>query len=571
MGEITSRALAALAAARGGPPEVWITLVDDEALLQAARDLERRVAAGERLPLAGRTLAVKDNIDVAGLPTTAACPAYAYLPPRHAPVVAALLEAGALVIGKTNMDQFATGLVGTRSPYGAVGNAVDPRYISGGSSSGSAVALALGQVDLALGTDTAGSGRVPAALNGVVGLKPTRGLVSTAGTVPACPSLDCVSILAPTVAAAWAALSAARAAAGDDPYRRAVPGARPGPLRRLGVAGSEQLDLTAEGHRLYRAAVDRLAGCGLQVETVDITELFEAGALLYGGGLVAERYAAIGAFVAAHPGEVDPAVREVVLSAAALPAHRLAADLDRLARLRWRVARLFEGVDALALPAAAGHPLISEVAGDPIGRNEELGRYHHFCNPLDLCALALPAGRTGGGLPWGITVYAPAFCDQALAELGSAYLGEGPPARAAGGAGPPDPRPRAGARRRHLVVAGAHLRGQPLNGELVALGARFVEQTTTAPAYRLYALPTTPAKPGLVRTGGPGFAIEVEVWSLDDAALAQLVSAVPAPLAIGGVQTADGRWLPGFLCQPAALPGARDISEHAGWRHYLGR
>jgi allophanate hydrolase len=559
MGEIAKRAAAARAAAQSGPPEVWITLSDEADIERAAAAVERALEGGEDLPLAGLTVAVKDNIDVAGLPTTAACPAYAYTPERHAPAVAGLVAAGAILIGKTNMDQFATGLVGTRSPYGIVRNSADPRFVSGGSSSGSAVAVALGQVDLALGTDTAGSGRVPAAFNGVVGLKPTRGLISTTGTVPACPSLDCVSIFAPTVATAQLALAAAGAADGDDPYRRVRPSAAPGPVGRLGVADPDQLKLTKEGHTMWRAALDRLAATGVAIETVDIADLLAAGELLYSGALVAERYAAIGEFVAAHPDQVDPVVRDIVLRAASVPAYRLAADLHRLAGIRRRSAHLFEAVDAVALPTTPEHPLVSYVEIDPIGVNERLGLYSHFCNPLDLCALAVPAGRTPGGLPWGITLFAPAFADGALADFARCYLGEaplGPPARPAEA-------------RRLLVVAGAHLRGQPLNSELVALGARFVEQTTTAAVYRLYALPTDLPKPGLVRVAGQGSAIEIEIWSLDDRGFADLVAGVAAPLAIGQVETAGGGRLPGFVCLPGGLDGARDITEHGGWRRYL--
>ncbi|WP_103381666.1 allophanate hydrolase [Pseudonocardia dioxanivorans] len=566
MGEVVDRALRALKAAHGGPPEVWITLRDEDAVVRSATEVERRVADGQRLPLPGMTVAVKDNIDVAGVETTAGCPAYAYLPAGDAPAVAGLVAAGAVVIGKTNLDQFATGLVGTRSPYGAVRNAVDPRYVSGGSSSGSAVAVALDQVDVALGTDTAGSGRVPAAFNGIVGLKPTRGLLSTRGVVPACASLDCVSVFARSVPTAHAAAVAAWA--GDpsaaDPGRR-PPARPPGRVRTVGVPDPAELDLSDEYRPAWEATVERLRAGGITLRPLAMADLLAAGALLYEGGLVAERYAAVGAFLAAHPHEVDPTVRAIIGSAAEIPAHRLAADLHRLVELRRRTAEQFRRFDAFVLPATPLHPLIEEVAADPVGVNQRLGTYNNFCNLLDLCALTLPAGRTSAGLPFGVTVYAGAFADAALVEFGSAFTGDAP------GPYPVPPRPLGTPDTPHRVaVAGAHLRGQPLNGQLLQLGARFLEQTTTAPKYRLYALPTEPAKPGLVATDdGDGVAVEVEVWAMSDAGFADLVASVPPPLAIGRVETAAGDALPGFVCQAGQRRGADDISAYGGWRAYL--
>ena len=571
MGDIVEKIAATFAIIdRSDRGEAWITVSDIEQATAAAERVEQRRDAGGHLPLAGITVAVKDNIDVAGLPTTAACPAFMSHPVEDAPAVASLIQAGAVVVGKTNMDQFATGLVGTRSPYGAVRNARIPRYISGGSSSGSAVAVALGQVDLALGTDTAGSGRIPAAFNGIVGLKPTRGLVSIRGTVPACSSLDCISIFAPTATLSRRALEIIAAVDPADPWQRADRtswGNPPRMVRSVGIPDPDQLDLSQTSRELFAAAVARLETLGARIEVVDISALLEAGQLLYGGALVAERYAAVGEFVAHHRTQIDPSVAETILAAEGIPAHRLASDLAHLARLRLTTTTLFEKVDAIILPSAPFHPLIEEVRADPIALNEQLGRFSFFCNPLDLCAITVPAGQTSEGLPWGITVYAPRFADRALTDLGSAFLDENAPDPDTSRAGPS--RPAIGIARRQLVVAGAHLRGQPLNAELIAVGGEFVEQTTTSAVYRLYRLDGTPAKPALVWSGDDGCAIEVEIWSFDDEGFAQLVSHIPPPMAVGPIELVARRWVPGFVCQPAALTHGLDISGHGGWCAYL--
>jgi allophanate hydrolase len=552
MGEIAKRALAALAAARTGPTEIWISLFDDDAVLAAATAVEHRVEAGQALPLAGRTVAVKDNIDVAGLPTTAACPAYAYQPTEHAPAVAALIAAGAIVIGKTNLDQFATGLVGTRSPYGIVRNPIDGRYIAGGSSSGSAVAVALGQVDIALATDTAGSGRVPAALNGIVGFKPTQAFVSRAGVVPACPSFDCVSILAPTA-------TAARVAA-DALCSVPLPIARP--LRTVGVPEASRLDLDDERRALWEAAVARLSADGVALDYVDLSDFLAAGTLLYEGSLVAERYAAVGDFATANPAAIDPVVLRILLDAAAVPAHALIRDMGRLAELQGRVAAAFAVFDAVMVPTTELHPTVDEVLADATGPNHRLGLYNHFCNPLNLAAVTVPAGRNTAGLPFGVNFYAPAGSDAPLLDLAARFGGEATVAT------PEEDDPEEVGSL--VVVAGAHMRGQPLNHQLLDLGARFVEQTTTNDRYRLYALLTSPPKPGLVLAETSGASIEVEVWSLADRDLVQLVSSTPWPLAFGTVELADGRKVVGFVCQVGGERGAADITSYGGWRAYAG-
>ncbi|MFB6530994.1 allophanate hydrolase [Streptomyces sp. NPDC056399] len=527
-------------------PEVWIGLRAREEAEADAAAIDARRAAGQRLPLAGTVFAVKGNIDVAGLPTTAGCPAYAYEPAADAPAVARLRAAGAVVLGTTNLDQFATGLVGTRSPYGAVRNAVDPSYVAGGSSSGSAVAVALGIVDLALGTDTAGSGRVPAAFNGVVGLKPTRGLVPADGVVPACASLDCVTVFARTLPEAERALAFMASPPGRE--LPALEQRRPGPWR-IAVPGPGQLGELDEGWaEAFGAAAARLADAGAELLPVDLAPFTEAAAMLYEGAFVAERYTAVGGFVDAHAGsaDLDPTVAGIVSGARAVPAHRLFADRERLAALRTRALASLGEADALLLPTAPGHPTLAEVAADPLGANARLGRFTHSTNLFDLAAVAVPAGQVGG-LPFGVMLVGRAFTDERLARV--AGLLTAPPLR--------------------LAVVGAHLSGQPLNGQLLSLGGRLVRTTATAPAYRLYALDTVPPKPGLVRSRDGGAPIETEVWQLPAEGLGALLAALTRPMALGTVELADGSFVTGFLCEPEALDGARDITAYGGWRAAL--
>ncbi len=532
-------------------PEIWISL-RDQAALGAAPEGDG--------PLAGSTLAVKDNIDVAGLPTTAACPAFAYVPERSAPAVQRLEAAGATVLGKTNLDQFATGLVGTRSPYGAVRDARRPQHVSGGSSSGSAVAVAMGLADLALGTDTAGSGRVPAAFQGVVGVKPTRGLVPTLGVVPACVSLDCVTVFARSLGPA---LAASAVLAGPDP---ADPHSRPAPpdaplaapaTPRVGVPSSRHLhDLTPAAEAAFAAAAVGFAAAGAEIVTLDeLDAFFAAGELLYGGAFIAERYAAVGEFIAADPAACDPVVASLVLAAADIRAAALVADREHLAALALDVRDALGGVDALLTPTAPLQPTIAAVAADPIGVNARLGRYTAPANLLDLCALALPAGEADGG-QFGVQLLAPAFHDAVIADIAARRDGE------------PCPEPAAGL---ELLVVGAHRRGQPLAGELTAAGARYVATVRTAARYRLHALDTVPPKPGLVRLAGEGASIEGEVWALPPAGLGRFAAAIAAPMTLGSVELDDGRRLLGFLCEPVALDGAPDISDYGSWPAYLAR
>ncbi|MEZ0069694.1 allophanate hydrolase [Streptacidiphilus sp. MAP12-20] len=525
-------------------PEIWIDLRPQAEVEAEARELDARATAGERLPLAGTVLAVKGNIDVAGLPTTAGCPGYAYRPEQDAVAVARLRSAGALVLGTTNLDQFATGLVGTRSPYGAVRNALAPERISGGSSSGSAVAVALGIVDLALGTDTAGSGRVPAALNGVVGLKPTPGAVPTTGVVPACRSLDCVSVFARTLGEAEQAHALLRDAPPEPPARR------PGSWR-VAVPRLDQLgELDPGWAAAWTRTVDRLAAAGAELQPIDLSPFDRAAALLYEGAFVAERYTAVGEFIDAHAGkdDLDPTVAAIVGAARDIPAHRLFADREELARLRAAAMTGLGEVDALLLPTTPGHPTLAEVAIDPIGANARLGRFTNSTNLFGLCALAVPAG-TVDGLPFGVMLIGRPETELRLGAVARLL----------------DPRPVA----LRLAVVGAHLSGQPLNGQLLALGGRLVACTTTTPEYRLHRLATSPPKPGLARVAEGGAAIEAEVWELPPEGLGRLVAELPRPMAIGSVRLADGSNAAGFLCEPTALRDTADITAYGGWRAYL--
>ncbi|MGV9456426.1 allophanate hydrolase [Streptomyces sp. NPDC003635] len=527
-------------------PEVWISLRPQAEAERDAAAVDAQVAAGRRLPLAGTVFAVKGNIDVAGLPTTAGCPSYAYLPKADAPAVARLRTAGAVVLGITNLDQFATGLVGTRSPHGAVRNAVDPHYVSGGSSSGSAVSVALGIADFALGTDTAGSGRVPAAFNGIVGLKPTIGLVPTEGVVPACASLDCVTVFARTLPEAERALSCMA-----SPSERQLPAPaqrRPGPWR-IAVPTPAQLGELDKGWaEAFRTAADVLADAGAELLPIDLKPFTEAAAMLYEGAFVAERYTAVGTFIDRHAdsADLDPTVATIISRARDIPAHRLYADHERLSCLRTKALAALGDADALLLPTTPGHPTIAEVTADPLGANARLGRFTNSTNLFDLAAVAVPAGEVNG-LPFGVMLIGPASTDERLARI--ARLLTSPPLR--------------------LAVVGAHLSGQPLNGQLLALGGRLVCTTTTADTYRLYALNTVPPKPGLVRAREGGAAIETEVWQLPAEGLGGLLGSLPRPMALGTVELADGSLVPGFLCEPEALDGAREITAFGGWRAAL--
>jgi allophanate hydrolase len=570
---------AVLARMAGGDDAVWITRVPADRLMAMADGLAARDPAS--LPLYGLPFAIKDNIDLAGVATTAACPAFARTPDADATVVARLIEAGAIPVGKTNLDQFATGLVGVRSPYGIPRNALDPDLVPGGSSSGSAVAVAAGLVTFALGTDTAGSGRVPAMFNNIVGLKPTKGLISTTGVLPACRSLDCVSIFAATVADALDVLAVAGAEDGSDPYSRAAPpgfAARPadlGPAMRLGVPRADQLAFFGNdaGAAVFAATLDRLRGLGATIVEIDYAPFAEAARLLYDGPWVAERTTVLEALLASDPAAVHPVVRTIVEAGfrhSALDAFRAEYALRALAK---RTAGVWAGIDALVLPTAPRAWTVAEVLADPVAKNSALGTYTNFVNLLDLAALAVPAGFQADGRPFGVTLVAPAWTDGLLATI-AARLEEATDLplgasgiqaarRPAATTGVPHPR-------LPLMVVGAHMSGLPLNGELTALGARLRGPVETAPDYRFYALPGAVARPGLVRVAtGAGRAIAGEVWDVPTGAVGALLARIPAPLGLGTVTLADGTACKGFVCEAAAVATATDITAHVGWRAYL--
>lgn len=564
---------------------VWITLVPEDEALEAAHALGRykdkdEISRVVNDPLWGIPFAVKDNIDVAGIPTTAGCSSFSYMPDESAPVVKRLLDAGAILIGKTNLDQFATGLVGTRSPYGACSCVFDEEYISGGSSSGSAVAVAAGLVSFALGTDTAGSGRVPAAFNNIVGMKPTRGIVSTRGVVPACRTLDCVTIFATTSFGASQVLEAIDEYDERDPYSRperlmfrpsdsargleeALARCRAenvlAPLRVGILSEARRARMIGEDERaLYEAAADRFRQAGAEVRESPYSPFAEIASLLYSGPWVAERYAAVGEFLERDLPDMDPTVREIILGGKRMSAVDAFRAQYKLAELLREAATVWDTIDVFLLPTAPQIYTHAEIAEDPIGLNSRLGTFTNFVNLANLSAVAYPAGFTPDGLPFGVTLVAPAYYDAALLEilgrieeLSRESSNEGATVA--------------------VAVLGAHLTGQPLNHQLTTRGATLARATRTAKQYRFYALSdSVPAKPGLIREDGfDGPGIEVEVWRMPVKEFGSFVAAIPAPLGIGTVELEDGSSVKGFLCEPAALRNAREITELGAWRTYL--
>lgn len=547
----------------------WIERPRPEDILTRARAVDARIATGEMLPLAGVPFAVKDNIDVAGVPTTAACPTFAYRPDASATVVARLQAAGALMMGKTNLDQFATGLVGARSPYGAPGCVFNRDYVSGGSSSGSAVSVGAGLVGFALGTDTAGSGRVPAAFNNLVGLKPTKGRWSTTGLVPACRSLDCITVFAGDVAGAALVDSVAAGFDPTDPYSRRVPettAAIP-PAFRFGLPkpGQQVFLGDAQAEAMFAAAVERLQAMGGRPVEIDIDPFLTAAQLLYAGPWVAERTAAVEDLLKTNPGAIQPTVRAILQGGAAysaVDAFKAMYEMQAYARL---AEQMWADVDVLLLPTAPTIYRLAEVLAEPVALNANLGRYTNFVNLLDMSAVAVPAGFRDNGTGFGVTLIGPAFADAALLDLARHYEEIAPMPEA-----PPldlDGRPETV----KLAVVGAHLAGMPLHWQLTSRAARLVARTRTAPAYRLYAMAnSTPPKPALIHAG-EGSSIEVEVYELPVAAFGSFVVEVPPPLAIGTVTLEDGSQVKGFVAEPRAIEGAEDISVLGGWRAYIAQ
>jgi allophanate hydrolase len=558
-------------------PGIFLHLADRASLIAEAKALGPFDPASR--PLWGIPFAVKDNIDVAGMPTTAACPDYSYLPQADATVVRLLRQAGALVIGKTNLDQFATGLVGVRTPYPVPRNAIDPALVPGGSSSGSAVATARGIVSFALGTDTAGSGRIPAGLNNIVGLKPSLGALSTTGVIPACRTLDCVSVFALTVDDAWSVFCVAAKADPSDAYSRVVEtsalGATP-PALVIGVPS--MADLQFFGDRQMEAAYARalatLASLGHRLVELPFSDFYAVANLLYEGAWVAERYAAVNTFFDEKEASFHPVTRKIYGGAKALSAADAFNGLYALQALKRQVEPLIASVDILCVPTAPTHYTRADLEAEPIRDNSRLGTYTNFVNLLDMCGIAVPTGTRADGLPASVTLLAPFGSDALTARLArDLHHASGLSLGATGWAQPMQRRAPQTERSDliDLVVVGAHLSGMPLNGQLRTLGARFVRTARTAACYRLFALAgQIPAKPGLIRVDdGKGAEIAVEVWQLTPAAFGRFVAAIPAPLGIGTITLADGSVAKGFLVETVGLNGASDITVHGGWRAYV--
>jgi allophanate hydrolase len=557
-------------AERAQAQNLWVTRLTPAQVQTYLERLNERPI--EELPLFGIPFVIKDNIDLAGVATTAACREFAYVPERCAAVVDRLIGAGAIPLGKTNLDQFATGLVGTRSPYGTCRNSFDPDYISGGSSSGSAIAVALGIASFALGTDTAGSGRVPAAFNNIVGLKPSLGRLSTRGVVPACRSLDCVSIFALMAEDAAEVLSVAEAFDAEDAYSRLTDNAS---LRgtRIGIPRPEQLEFFGdEGFaRLFGRAVARARELGFTVQSIDFEPFLEAGRLLYEGPWTAERYAAIESLIESKPDALHPVTHRIIAGAHSLSAVAAFKAQYRLMELKRRSEKAWDEVDVLMTPTAGTIFTVAEVERDPINLNSRLGHYTNFVNLLDLAAVAVPAGFRADELPFGITLIGPRATDRALLALAAPLhraavdrLGAMSWTLPAASPAPAISSPDIMA----LAVCGAHMEGLPLNRELRDRGGQLLRKTRTAAYYRLFALPGG-RRPGLLRVTEGGAPIEVEVWGIRAADFGSFMRGIPAPLGVGTVELEDGECVPGFLCEAHALERAEDITRCGSWRGYL--
>lgn len=549
-----------------------IQTVDDKAIFIHLRPMEDVIADAEShpgnradLPLWGVPYVVKDNIDVADIPTTAACPEYAYTPAADSFVVSRLRAAGALLVGKTNMDQFATGLVGVRSPYGTPRNAVDPEIVPGGSSSGSGVAVGHGFVTFSLGTDTAGSGRVPAALNNIVGLKPTLGSLSASGVVPACRTLDTISVFATNVADAFRVFQLTCAEDPNDPYSRNVAPGRLHPPRaglRIGVPDAASLKFFGDDCQAanFEQSLARLTDLGAQIVEQDFTPLHNVADMLYDGAWVAERYAVVEKLMRDNPTAVHPITAKVIGAGASLSAADAFRSIYKLKELTREAQAILCDVDMLCVPTIPTFYTLADLKADPITPNSNLGTYTNFVNLLDMCGIAVPAQARSDGRPGSITLLAPSGNDAQLASLAHAFEGGSLP-----GTSTSEP---VDADEFALAVCGAHMSGMPLNHELTSRGGRLVEATATAPCYRLYALAGgPPERPGLLREED-GAAIQLEVWALPRKAVGDFVAGVPSPLSIGTVELAGGQTVHGFLVEAGGIRGAKDITHLRSWRAY---
>jgi allophanate hydrolase len=571
-----------------GDDNAWISRLGADGFHQAMAELADQLETVDgdlkQLPLYGIPFAVKDNIDAAGFETTAACPAFAYTPQQDATVVRKLKAAGAVVIGKTNLDQFATGLVGTRSPYSAVPNSFNPKVISGGSSSGSASVVARGLVPFALGTDTAGSGRVPAGLNNLVGLKPTKGLFSISGVVPACRSLDCVSVFGLTIADAAQVAEVMAGFDKADAFSRKAPNTlpldapairRPGPVQRLAIPEQPEFFGDQQAEAAWNTALSQwrqLDTAGVELVPLDFSPLLELAALLYEGPWVAERHAAVQRFMADHASDMNETVRSIISKAGNFTATDTFNAQYRKEELLRQIDTLLAEVDGLLVPTAPVAPTIEAVNADPVALNSQLGTYTNFVNLADLCALAVPAGFRDDGLPFGVTLISGAWKDRELQTLASQWLNAHPTPLGASDKARPEEvvTYQPAVPTIQVAVVGAHLSGMPLNTQLTERKARLLEQTTTTPNYRLYALPnTTPPKPGLKRVEEDGAQIVLEVWEMAASEFGSFVDLIPAPLGIGNVELADGRWVNGFICEGYGFTGARDVTDFGGWRAFI--
>jgi len=563
---------------------IWIHLLSTSEIQPYLDNLQK--FSPDELPLYGIPFAIKDNIDLEAIPTTAACAAFSYVPSQSAFVVRQLIDAGAIPIGKTNLDQFATGLVGTRSPWGACGNAFDASYISGGSSSGSAVAAALGLVSFALGTDTAGSGRVPAAFNNIIGVKPSKGLVSLRGVVPACRSLDCVSLFALTTDDANQIFEVMATYDDKDDY------ARPNPFTNnhrhysgvpatftFGVPRPEHLEFFGNDNawHLFKKSIEKLEDLGGKRIEIDFSQFTQAARLLYEGPWVAERYAAIEKIMTEKPEALLPVIATIIGAAKNKTAVDAFKAQYQLQQYYQQAKQILAQVDFLVTPTTGTIYTIEEVNRDPITLNSQLGYYTNFMNLLDCAAVAMPAGMLDNRLPWGITFIADKFSDRKLLSFANLWQQALKLPLGATSQALPVSRLQNTPVITHsstipVVVCGAHLDGLPLNWQLRERGATFAEKTFTAKHYRLYALAGGPPfRPGLVRDVENGVAIEVEVWQVPASEFGSFVAGIPAPLGIGKVELADGRWLPGFICEPCGTAGAEEISVFGGWRLYMAR
>lgn len=558
----------------------WIAIATDAQISMQLKNLEllTKEKSISQLPLYGIPFAIKDNIDAYEWETTAACPDFAFKPKKNATVVQKLIDAGAILLGKTNLDQFATGLVGTRSPYGAVPNTFDPQYVSGGSSSGSASVVARGLVCFSLGTDTAGSGRIPAAFNNIVGTKPTPGLVSTEGVFPACKSIDCVSIMTLTAADANIVLDVMKSTDADRTQESQF---HPKPKSinhfgepiRIGVPMNCQFLDDGRYQKSFTQAIQTARALDVEFVQVDIDPFVKAGKLLYDGPWVAERFAVTENFLNSNPNSFDPSVKQIILSGAPYTASQGFRAIYQLKELEIEAKKAWAECDVILVPSAPNHPTLEDLKNHPISKNSELGMYTNFVNLMRLCAVAVPAGFTEAGMPFGITLIAQEGSDNALLELAAQWqllfgltLG-----KSTTKASPAELSiPKNNKDSIEIAVVGAHLKGMPLHSQLTDRNARFIKTCKSAKSYRLFALPaTSPPKPGLVKTNSKGAAIDLEVYAMPASEIGSFLGLIPAPLGLGNIELDDGTWVKGFICEPYAIEGAKDISDLGGWRAYM--